>query len=113
MIGDLNKRIEIQAPTYTDDGMGGFTADWDNLNFSLIISAGIWPISAKEFIRSMQPGMEISHRIRIRYPRYEIKAQYRIKYKDPIKGFRYFNIISIIDPNERHEWLDIIAKEAA
>ncbi len=110
MIGDLNKRITIQYKVKTADGMGGFDIVWTDL---MTIWAAIWPVSAKELVRSMLPSMEITHRIRVRHQRTEIKAQYRIKFTDTVKGDRYFNIISIINPNEKHEWLDIIAKEAA
>lgn len=109
-IADLNKRITIQYEVKTADGMGGFTVVWTDL---MSIWAAIWPVSAKEIVQSMQPVMEITHRIRVRYQRTDIKPQYRIKFTDTVKGDRYFNIISIINPNERQEWLDILAKEAA
>jgi len=108
MIGKLNKRVTIQTPTQTADGMGGFSVVWTDL---ATIFAGIWPVSAAEMVRSMQATMEITHRIRIRYQRYEIKPSYRIKFTDTVKGARYFNITSIVNPDERQEWLDILAKE--
>lgn len=112
-IGALNKRIEIQGAILTEDGMGGFSEDWDTLEFQIEVWAAIWSISANETLRSMQMTGEITHRIRIRYPRCEIKPRYRIKYIDAVKGIRYFNITGPpIDPNEKHEWLDILAKEA-
>ena len=107
-IGKLNKRITIQSKTSTDDEMGGFVDTWADLQ---IVWAAIWPVSAAELIRSMQATMEVTHRIRIRYPRFELKPSYRIKFKDTVQGDRYFNIVSIVNPNERQEWLDIIAKE--
>lgn len=107
-IGDLNKRIVIQTPTSTADGMGGFTIVWGNYQQ---LWAAIWPMSAKEMVKSMQVSMEITHRIRIRYQRYQIKPKYRIKFKDSVIGNRYFNIIAITNPSERQEWLDIMAKE--
>jgi len=108
MIGKLNKRITIQTPTQTADDMGGFNVTWSDLS---TIWGGIWPVSAAEMVRSMQATMEITHRIRIRYQRYEIKPSYRIKFTDTVKGTRYFNIASIVNPDERQEWLDILAKE--
>jgi len=108
MIGKLNKRIKIQVKTQTSDEMGGFTETWSDL---ATIWAAIWPTSAAEFIRSDQATMESTHRIRIRYQRFEIKPSHRIKFTDTVGGDRYFNIVSIINPNERQEWLDIMAKE--
>lgn len=108
MIGKLNKRITIQEPTETSDGMGSFTTVWSDLH---TLSGAIWPVSANELVRSMQTTMEITHRIRIRYQRWEVKPKYRIKFTDAVKGARYFNIVSITNPNEKQEWLDILAKE--
>jgi SPP1 family predicted phage head-tail adaptor len=51
--------------------------------------------------------MTITHRIRIRY-RAGLLASWRICWSE-----RYFNIVSIIDPNMAHRWLDVLVKEAA
>lgn len=104
LIGNLNKRITVQYETRVADGMGGFNTTWTDL---ADVWAAIWPVSAKETISSMQNVMEISHRIRVRY-RSTILPSYRIKF-----GTRYFNIVSIINPNEKNEWMDILAKEIA
>lgn len=100
--GDLNKRITIQARTETVDSMGASVVTWANL---ATVWAAIWPVSANELIQNAQQTMIISHRIRIRY-RSDILASYRIQF-----GTRYFHIVSIINPNEKREWLDIMAKE--
>ena len=101
--GTLNKRIEIQAPTRTSDGMGSFTETWGEI---ATVWAAIWPLSATETIQSMQTDMVISHRIRIRY-RSVLRPSWRLRF-----GLRYFNIVSIINPNMKNEYLDILAKES-
>lgn len=106
MIGDLNKRITIQYPVETSDGGGSFTTSWEDL---ITIWAAIWPTSAKEMIRSMSNTLEVTHRIRVRY-RSDILHNYRIKFKTRF-ATRYFNIVSLINPNEHNQWLDIMAKE--
>lgn len=103
MIGDLNKRITIQAPTRAADGMGGFTVTWSTISTAW---AGIWPVSANERIQNQAVAMTITHRIRIRYRRV-FRPEWRILYRG-----RYFNVVSIVDPNEAHEWLDILCEEA-
>ena len=103
MIGSLNKRITLQYETKTADGMGGFSVVWTD---SATIWAAIWPISANETIQSMQTDMIINHRIRIRY-RSGVLPNWRINF-----GSRYFNIVSIINPSERGEWLDLMCKES-
>ena len=102
---DLNKRIDFQAQTKVPDNMGGFTVVWASMASS--IAAAIWPVSASEAIQGSRPVMDITHRIRIRY-RANLKASWRISWAG-----KYFNIVSIIDPNSAHRWLDILAKEAA
>jgi SPP1 family predicted phage head-tail adaptor len=103
-IGDLNKRITLMYQTKVPDGAGGFTTTWTT---AAEIYAAIWPVSAKETIEAAQATMTITHRIRIRY-RANIKSSWRIKFAN-----RYFNIVSIIDQNMQHKWLDILVKEAA
>ncbi len=102
--GDLKKRITLQYQTKVPDGQGGFTTIWVD---ACSIFAAIWPISANEQVQAMQTVMTITHRIRIRY-RSVLKPSWRVKF-----GTRYFNIVSIINPNEENEMLDLMVKEAA
>jgi SPP1 family predicted phage head-tail adaptor len=102
LIGDLNKRIQIQAPSKISDGMGGFDETFSTI---ATVFASLWPISAREQVQSMQEVMTISHRIRIRY-RSVLRPDWRVKF-----GNRYFSIVSIINPNEKNELLDLMCKE--
>ena len=102
MIGNLNKYITIQISTRVSDSMGGFNLTWSDHDS---VWAALWPVSANEAQQAGQVSMTISHRIRIRY-RNAFKASWRIKY-----GNRYFNIVSVINPGERNEWLDLMCKE--
>jgi SPP1 family predicted phage head-tail adaptor len=104
MIGDLNKRVTIQHKTRVADGMGGFADTW---NDTATVWAAIWPVSASDLIQAAQTTLVVTHRIRIRY-RSTFKAAWRVKF-----GNRYFSIISVLNPNEKNEYLDLICKEAA
>jgi SPP1 family predicted phage head-tail adaptor len=99
---ELNKPLIFQAPVKVSDGAGGFTTTW--LTVATAYGA-LWPISATEIIKSDKPTMEVSHRVRIRY-RKVMKPSWRISYAN-----RYFNIVSIINPEEANEYFDILAKE--
>jgi SPP1 family predicted phage head-tail adaptor len=103
-IGELNKRVTLQEPVQTADGMSGFTVTWTQ---AAVVWAAVWPISANEMKDAMQTGLTITHRIRMRY-RPGVKASWRISWDD-----RYFNIVSIIDPSSDHTVLDLMCKEAA
>lgn len=102
--GDLNKRVTLQYKTKAPDGMGGFV---DSYVDAATVWAAIWPVSASEQVQAAQQVMTISHRIRIRW-RSMLKASWRIKF-----GTRYFAIVSIINPSERNQMLDLMSKEAA
>lgn len=103
LIGDLNKRITLQYSTRVGDGMGGFTLSWVD---AATIFAAIWPLSAKEQVQNQSMTMTITGRIRIRY-RSVLRPSWRIRF-----GNRYYNIMSIINVNERNEYLDLMVKEA-
>jgi SPP1 family predicted phage head-tail adaptor len=101
--GELNRRINLQAPSRVPDGLGGFTVSWTTIAAS--VPAAIWPVSAKETIGGGRESTGITHRIRTRY-REGLKTSWRISFRG-----KYFNIISIINPGTAYEDLDILAKE--
>ena len=101
--GKLDKRIDLEAKSRTPDGMGGYSDVWQSVESS--IWAAIWPVSVNEQIKSGQPKMVITHRIRIRYRR-NVRPDWRIKYKD-----EYYSIEGIINFNMAYEYLDLLAKE--
>ena len=102
--GELNRQITLQYPTRVPNGTGGYTLSWvDNAT----LWAAIWPVSATEQVKGQAEIMLISHRIQIRYRRV-LKADWRICYGD-----RFFNIVSITDPDMAHEYLEILCKEAS
>jgi SPP1 family predicted phage head-tail adaptor len=103
-IGALGKRITLQYPVETTDGMGGFSTVWTD---DCTIFAAIWPVSANEAVAANATSMVISHKIRIRYHS-TAKASWRVKF-----GSRYFTIISIVNPNEGNRQQDLLCKEAA
>lgn len=101
-IGSMNNRIAIQAYTSVADGMGGFTntyATWKT------VWSAIWPTSARDVIQGNAPTMAVSHRIRIRYLS-GLTTKHRVLF-----GTRYFAIVSIINPSEKGEWLDLLCNE--
>ena len=103
--GKLDKRIDIQAETKVGDGMGGYTVTFETVASN--VACAIWPVSGKEQIQSMQNVGIITHRIRLRY-RSVLRSSWRVSWAG-----RYFAIVSIIDPNMEHRWLDLMCKEAA
>ncbi len=103
MIGELNKRIVVQHPTLTPDGMGGMTKVYSDAD---TIWSALWPVKASERVQSDQATMTATMRIRIRY-RSKFLPSWRLRF-----GNRFFNVVSIINQNERNQWLDLMCEEA-
>lgn len=101
-IGDLNKRITLQAQTRTVDAGGGRPVVWVDM-------ATVWAKKvthrSDEAVQAMATtGLKV-HTYRIRY-RTDVKTSWRIK-----DGDIYLNIIGIIEV-QRRRWLDLTAKES-
>lgn len=98
--------IELQAPTKTPDGLGGWVSGW-------ITKATVYPVKMNtlrtdEAILAMQSTGTAIHNIEIRF-RTDVKTSWRIKFGD-----RYFNIIGPpIDVNFQRRFLNLKVKEAA
>ena len=103
--GNLRHTISIQEETETPDGQGGFSLSWDDVSGMDAVPAAIWPLSAKESLDAMKLELQVTHKVRIRY-RSGITAKNRIKF-----GTRIFNIISLINFEERNKQLDMLALE--
>ena len=105
--GNLRHRLTIQKPTEVSDGMGGVTTTWSTL---ITIWGAIWPLRGQEYMSAMQTTSEVTHKIRIRQlptnKRSDFSSKCRILF-----GSRYFEIESIINPDERDIYLELMCKE--
>lgn len=102
-IGDLNKRVEFQAPTKASDGMLGFTVTWSTI---ITVWAAIWPLNSTERLANMQAGGTLSGKVRIRYSRTPFRTGWRIKY-----GNRYLNIEGLPVVIGNNDWLEFMVSE--
>lgn len=104
--GKMRHRITFQSFTGLQDDYGDpLQSDDSNWENTATLWAAIDPISGREFYAAEQSQSEVSHKIRCRY-RSGLTTAMRIKY-----GKRIFQIVSIIDWEERHESLLIMCKE--
>ena len=103
-IGEFRHKIIFQTGTLTSDGMGGGTTTWTD---TVTMWAAIWPLSAREALENLKTEHRVSHRIRCYYSD-DITPKQRIKY-----GTRYFEIVSLINPDESNIELEILAEEIA
>ena len=108
--GRMRDRSTFQIYNGATDSHGDIRDDLDeNWTDVATVWAAIDPVSGKEFYAAEQSESEVTHKIRCRYFPW-LKAELRIRYraKDTV---RIFHIVSIIDWQNRHENVLIMAKE--
>lgn len=103
--GTLRHIITIQEKTRTPDGMGGHDETWADVAGCETVPAAIWPISSTETLDQMKLEDQITHRIRIRY-RSGLTTAMRVVF-----GSRIFELVSMINREERNISLDLLATE--
>lgn len=101
--GTLRHKITFQSATDVTDNLGGYTRTWSD---TYDCFAAVWPLKGTEALEAMKLEHKVTHKIRVRY-RDNITADMRIKF-----GSRYFDIVGIINPDERDIMLDIMATES-
>ena len=101
--GNLRHRVTIQESKETRKGDGSIAVTWEDVG---TVWASVRPIRATERIRNNMLESEISHRVEMRY-RDDITTKQRILFGTT----RYFNIETVINPNERNINLELICRE--
>lgn len=101
-IGELNRRLEIQAPKKVSDGLGGFTTTWSTID---TVWAAIKPLRGTEQIYAMQTTSGVNGRIVIRY-RQNLRMSWRGKL-----GSRIFNFKSLVQTDDDKKFIEIIYAE--
>ena len=102
--GKLRKQIAIQATTRSTDTMGGYTDSWAT---SATVWGSIDMLSGRELVEAQKKSARATHRIVIRYRSdITVRADRRLLWNS-----RAFNILSVMNPDERNELQDILAEE--
>jgi SPP1 family predicted phage head-tail adaptor len=104
---DMRHTIVFQAENSTADGAGGFTAPWASPTDVATVRACVEPLRGFERLRSMQLENPVTHKITTRF-RTGLKPEHRIKFTNNGET-RFFNIVSIINIEERNRWIEIMA----
>lgn len=102
VIGDMRKRIELQAPTDSIDAYGQATRTWATY---ATVFASVIPSGGSE--SSVADAMQVtqSHTITIRY-RSDVAATHRAR----MSG-RNFNFTFVRNIDERNQWIEITSTE--
>lgn len=100
--GELNRRVTVMGYNDTPRADGGIAKAETNLGQRW---ASIEPLSGLEYLEASQMGSEVTHRIRLRY--FDgLTTKHRLTYNG-----REFNIVSILNRNERNVVHELMAKE--
>jgi SPP1 family predicted phage head-tail adaptor len=102
-IGDLSRRLVLEAPVETDDGAGGVTRSYAS---AATVWASITPVGASASVVAQALGDTVTHRIVIR-PGPALTTQHRFR-----DGARVFTIATIREREDRR-FLEIDAQERA
>jgi SPP1 family predicted phage head-tail adaptor len=88
--------------TRTFDGMGGWTEEWSTL---ATVRAAIWPKKMVEQVEAGKRTATVTHQIRVRYLD-GIDEECRVVFGD-----RVFEVISVLNVEERNRTLDLMCEE--
>lgn len=101
-IGKLRHQVNLQILQENQDSYGEMKRDFATYK---TVWASIEPLQGRELEHAKQISAEVTHRITIRYLA-DVVPENRIT-----KGERIFDIESVINPDERNEYLVLMCKE--
>ncbi len=105
-IGQLRKRVAIQAESSTPDGAGGYTLGWATV---ATVWADINPVTGNEAFVAQHLEGHITHRITLRWQSgVTITSDMRVLY-----GSRLFNIHAVLNNDERNQWIELLVEEGS
>jgi SPP1 family predicted phage head-tail adaptor len=100
--GEFNRRVTVRTIERTEAAGGGWTETPRDVHN---VPAKVEQLEGREQVSAMQVGMERPHRFTTRYFRVLTGAS-RVIYAG-----RTFDVRSVVDPEERHRELEILADE--
>ena len=100
--GKLRHSITIQVSTVTQDDYGASVESWDTF---ATVRASVEPLQGREYFAAQQVQAEVTTRFRIRYLA-GVKPSMRVLFEG-----RTFDVQAVLDPNEMHRELHLMAVE--
>lgn len=101
--GELRRRVTIQQRAATQDTFGGQSTSWTDWQTN--VPCAIQPLAGRELMAARAVNAETTHMIDMRYMP-GLTAAMRILY-----GTRVFNIVSVVNVEERNREHQIMASE--
>ena len=103
-IGQLRKRVIVQAETQAVDAAGGYMLGWTNF---ASVWAEIEPITGQEHVVAAHLEGHVTHHVTMRYVS-GVTTDMRIFYNS-----RLFNIRAVLNTDERNQWTELLVEEGA
>ena len=101
-LGQLRKRVTLQAETPTTDGAGGYALAWTNI---ATVWAEIVPVSGKKLSFAEHLEGRVTHHVTLRYQSV-VTTDMRLAYNG-----RVFNIHAVLNFEERNRWTELLVEE--
>lgn len=101
-IGDLRHRLALETVSRVEDGAGGATETWQQLEE---LWAAVRPLQGSEREQADQLTGRVTHEIWVRY-RSGVKPDMRFRH-----GMRTFEIRAVLDTSERRRFLKCLVEE--
>jgi len=101
--GELRHRVKLQSVARTSDGAGGFTEAWSD---DAEVWAKVEPLQGTQYVLADALRNEVTHRVTIRY-RAGVTPRQRV-----LLASRVLEILTIIDRDEAHVYLQLLCREA-
>jgi len=99
--GDLRHKCWIKTPTFANTA-GTVTTTWGT---ATVCWGALMPLQGREWVESGMTNSEITGRFRMRYVS-GVQPKMQLYY-----GSRTFEIVGVIDPEERHRELELMVRE--
>jgi len=100
--GRRDKRVTIQTPSVVSDDLGQAINTWGTL---ATVWAAVKPLTGDQRLAAQQVDATASHTVTILY-RADVTPKMRVLY-----GSRILEIQAVMDPDERHEQLELACAE--
>lgn len=99
---DLRHRVTLEALARAGDSGGGFVETWEEV---AELAADIRPADGSETVEADRLAGSLTHQVVLRYRPGVVPA---MRFR---KGTRLFQILSVIDVDERRRWLKCFCEE--
>lgn len=100
--GELRHRVTIQGTTAVQDSSASYSESWSDL---VTTWARVRPMNGREYFAAHQEQSAVTHEIVMRFRR-GVNTAMRLKFDS-----RIFDIESVINYDERNEWMIIYCME--